>query len=421
METQIIQTLDEGTTKKYQVIVPNQIILNNFEQELLEIQKNAKIEGFRAGKAPLNIIKSKYQDKILKSIISEQVRKSVIKKIEEEELEIIKLSEIDLESIKIKPEQDFTTSITVITYPKIENINLKEITVERSFAKASTETTEKAIKSFAEQQSTLKEIENINHLAENGNVTMIDYLGKIDGVAFEGGESKNYQLKLGSKSFIDTFEQQLIGKKAGEELLIKVQFPENYHNQEFSGKNAEFDVKIHKIFESITPEINDQFVKENLKLENLEELTKLIKKDIELSQNEKFYHKFKEDMINFVDLNYKFELPQELIEEELKTNQQNQQPEGEIKKVLKFEIFLNKIAKDNSIKLENNDLQQELYEFGIKFYGQHQMVIDSFKNNKHFANMISKSAIEKKILEFITQNSSISKKEIFDTEIVEKI
>ena len=421
METQIIQTLDEGTTKKYQVIVPNQIILNNFEQELLEIQKNAKIDGFRAGKAPLNIIKSKYQDKILKSIISEQVRKSVIKKIEEEELEIIKLSEIDLESIKIKPEQDFTTSITVITYPKIENINLKEITVERSFAKASTETTEKAIKSFAEQQSTLKEIENINHLAENGNVTMIDYLGKIDGVAFEGGESKNYQLKLGSKSFIDTFEQQLIGKKAGEELLIKVQFPENYHNQEFSGKNAEFDVKIHKIFESITPEINDQFVKENLKLENLEELTKLIKKDIELSQNEKFYHKFKEDMINFVDLNYKFELPQELIEEKLKTNQQNQQPEGEIKKVLKFEIFLNKIAKDNSIKLENNDLQQELYEFGIKFYGQHQMVIDSFKNNKHFANMISKSAIEKKILEFITQNSSISKKEIFDTEIVEKI
>ena len=418
METQIIQTLDEGTTKKYQVIVPNQIILNNFEQELLEIQKNAKIDGFRAGKAPLNIIKSKYQDKILKSIISEQVRKSVIKKIEEEELEIIKLSEIDLESIKIKPEQDFTTSITVITYPKIENINLKEITVERSFAKASTETTEKAIKSFAEQQSTLKEIENINHLAENGNVTMIDYLGKIDGVAFEGGESKNYQLKLGSKSFIDTFEQQLIGKKAGEELLIKVQFPENYHNQEFSGKNAEFDVKIHKIFESITPEINDQFVKENLKLENLEELTKLIKKDIELSQNEKFYHKFKEDMINFVDLNYKFELPQELIEEKLKTNQQ---PEGEIKKVLKFEIFLNKIAKDNSIKLENNDLQQELYEFGIKFYGQHQMVIDSFKNNKHFANMISKSAIEKKILEFITQNSSISKKEIFDTEIVEKI
>ena len=353
--------------------------------------------------------------------ISEQVRKSVIKKIEEEELEIIKLSEIDLESIKIKPEQDFTTSITVITYPKIENINLKEIALERSFAQASTEATEKAIKSFAEQQSTLKEIENINYLAENGNVTMIDYLGKIDGVAFEGGESKNYQLKLGSKSFIDNFEQQLIGKKAGEELLIKVQFPENYHNQEFSGKNAEFDVKIHKIFESITPEINDQFVKENLKLENLEELTKLIKKDIEISQNEKFYHKFKEDMINFVDLNYKFELPQELIEEKLKTNQQNQQPEGEIKKVLKFEIFLNKIAKDNSIKLENNDLQQELYEFGIKFYGQHQMVIDSFKNNKHFANMISKSAIEKKILEFITQNSSISKKEIFDTEIVEKI
>ena len=421
METQIIQTLDEGTTKKYQVIVPNQIILNNFEQELLEIQKNAKIDGFRAGKAPLNILKSKYQDKILKSIISEQVRKSVIKKIEEEDLEIIKLSEIDLESIKIKPEQDFTTSITVITYPKIENINLREITVERSFVKASTETTAKAIKSFAEQQSTLKEIENINHLAENGDVTTIDYLGKIDGVAFEGGESKNYQLKLGSKSFIDTFEQQLIGKKAGEELSIKVQFPENYHNQEFSGKNAEFDVKIHKIFESITPEINDQFVKENLKLENLEELTKLIKKDIELSQNEKFYHKFKEDMINFVDLNYKFELPQELIEQKLKTNQQNQQPEGEIKKALKFEIFLNKIAKDNSIKLENNDLQQELYEFGIKFYGQHQMVIDSFKNNKHFANMISKSAIEKKILEFITQNSSISKKEIFDTEIVEKI
>ena len=421
METQIIQTLDEGTKKQYQVIVPNQIILNNFEQELLEIQKNAKIDGFRAGKAPLNIIKSKYQDKILKSIISEQIRKSVIKKIEEEDLEIIKLSEIDLESIKIKPEQDFTTSITVTTYPKIENINLKQIAVERSFVKASAETTAKAIKSFAEQQSTLKEIENINHPAENGNVTMIDYLGKIDGVAFEGGESKNYQLKLGSKSFIGTFEEQLIGKKAGEELLIKVQFPENYHNQEFSGKNAEFDVKIHKIFESITPEINDQFVKENLKLENLEELTKLIKKDIELSQNEKFYHKFKEDMINFIDLNYKFELPQELIEEKLKTNQQNQQSEGEIKKALKFEIFLNKVSKDNSIKLENNDLQQELYEFGIKFYGQHQMVIDSFKNNKHFANMISKSAIEKKILEFITQNSSISKKEIFDTEIVEKI
>ena len=126
-------------------------------------------------------------------------------------------------------------------------------------------------------------------------------------------------------------------------------------------------------------------------------------------------------MINFVDLNYKFELPQELIEEKLKTNQQNQQSEDEIKKVLKFEIFLNKIAKDNFIKLENKDLQQELYEFGVKFYGQHQMVIDSFKNNKHFANMISKSAIEKKILEFITQNSSISKKEIFDTETVEKI
>ncbi len=315
------------------------------------------------------------------------------------------------------------SSISYIIYGRRHSILFTSCHVswDTLYVKASAETTEKAIKSFAEQQSTLKEIENTNYLTENGNVALIDYLGKIDGTPFEGGEGKNYKLKLGSKSFIDNFEQQLIGKKAGEELLVKVQFPENYHNKDFSGKNAEFDVKIHKIFESITPEINDQFVKENLKLENLEELTKLIKKDIELSQNENFYHKFKEDMINFVDSNYKFELPQELIEERLNNNQQNQQSEDEIKKILKFEIFLNKIAKENSIKLENKDLQQELYEFGVKFYGQHQMVIDSFKNNKHFANIISKSAIEKKILEFITQNSSISKKEVFDTEIVEKI
>ena len=200
-------------------------------------------------------------------------------------------------------------------YPEIPAIDYKKIKLEKEKVEISDKEIEESQKRILKNFLQWVEQEN-TYKAEKGDKVNINFLGKIDGKPFDGGKAENYDLELGSKSFIDTFEDQLIGAKTGDEITVKVSFPENYHSKELAGKPATFDVKINSVSTPGEQEVNDEFIKKNLNIENLEKFHEMIKKELTSIYERGSKNKIKNAIFEWLKKNVKIELPKTIVDEE---------------------------------------------------------------------------------------------------------
>ena len=226
------------------------------------------IPGFRKGKAPLAMVEKMYGVEVLYEEAANLVLdKSYPDAAEESGLEIVSRPEIDL--VQIEKGKDFIYTATVAVKPEVTLGEYKGIEVERAVVEVTDEDVENELKKVQNQNSRLLTVED--RPVQDGDQTLIDFDGYIDGKQFDGGKSEDYSLTIGSHSFIDTFEEQLIGKNIGEECEVNVTFPEQYHAKELAGKPAVFKVKIKEIKVKELPELNDEFAEEVSEFDTLEE------------------------------------------------------------------------------------------------------------------------------------------------------
>ena len=253
---------DIESEKKIDLTIPFSIIKIEMENELEKLQKTYKMNGFRAGKVPVDIIKKNEEDRLFlrasEKTINSTIETKVFPFMEEkgkkvsiyEDYEIKKLEKgLDVE---ISFKYDLVPEIPEIDYENIE-LNKYEIDFKEEDLNRYIEATLKHNAKFTKQDS--------EYLSKMDDMVKISYFGTIDGVPFDGGKSDEYNLVLGSNSFIDTFEEQLVGKKAGDEVLVKVKFPDNYHQKALAGKDAEFQTKILEVSIKEDAELTDDFVK----------------------------------------------------------------------------------------------------------------------------------------------------------------
>ena len=316
---------------------------------LTKLAKEVKIEGFRKGKAPLEMVAAQVDTNLLnQEILENALSKSVAEAFLKEKVQAINRPEVDVKKFIPGTELEFTTTTEIM--PKVELGDYKKLGVKKEAIKVSKkevkETIERILKNFAEKKKVERE-------AKNGDEIIIDFLGKKDGVAFDGGKAEKFPLELGSKSFIPGFEEGLIGKKAGDELSLDLEFPKDYHAKDLAGAKVVFEVKIHEVRENVEPEINEEFLSKLGDFKTKEEFEKQIEEDLKTQKQAEADEKFKDELVKKLAEVSKVPVPEILIEDQKRSIEMDMQ-QNLMYSGLSLEDYLERMGKTREEWLEKD-------------------------------------------------------------------
>ena len=289
------------------------------EKAFNKLAENVTVDGFRKGKAPKNLVKAKIDpmkvldeaiNALLPKIYEEILTKDEIRPYARPSVDVTKVSDTELE-----------VKFILVTAPEITLGQYKGLNIGKKAVKVTAKDIEEALEGARKENATLVVKENEAAL---GDTVVMDFVGKVDGVAFEGGSAENYELELGSHQFIPGFEEQLVGHKAGEDVLVNVKFPENY-TAELKGKDATFECKIHEVKERKLPELNDEFVKE-LKIEGIETVEDFRNRkseDLKRNKEAEARREYMEKLIAEIAKNSKADIASEIIDNQVESRRQD--------------------------------------------------------------------------------------------------
>ena len=272
------------------------------------------IPGFRKGKAPQAMVEKMYGVEVLyEDAINEALDATYGDAVTESGLEVVSRPEIDV--VQVEKGKELIYTATVAVKPEVTLGEYKGIEVEKASAEVTDEDIEAELKKVQEQNSRLITVED--RAVEDGDQTVIDFEGSVDGTPFEGGKGEDYPLVIGSHTFIDNFEEQLIGKNIGEECEVHVTFPEEYHAKELAGKPAVFKVTVKEIKRKELPELNDEFAGEVSEFETLEEYKNDVKSKLSLKKQKDAATENENHVVDKVVENAQMDIPEPMIDSQV--------------------------------------------------------------------------------------------------------
>ena len=284
--------------------------------------KHFNVPGFRKGKVPMNMVKKYYGiEVLLEDAVNFAIEGSYSEVLKENNIIPVDYPKVDV--VEVGEGKDFVYTAEVTVYPEVELGEYKGLSIEKKTYEVTEEEVSKKLKEMQEKNARVENKEE--GTVENGNIAVIDFKGFVDGEAFQGGEGNDYSLEIGSKTFIDTFEEQLVGAKVNDTVEVNVTFPESYCKEELNGKPAKFEVTIKEIKVKELPELDDEFAKETSEFDTIADLKADITKKLEEANNERSEREFEEAVITAVAGNAKVEIPEVMVEKEVDKMVQNLQ------------------------------------------------------------------------------------------------
>ena len=421
----------EKTENKNEVKLEFTIEAEKFEQGMKTVyKKNARyfnIPGFRKGKAPYNIVEKHYGPEIFyEDAFNEVVPEVYEEAIKANNLEVVSSPKIDVTQMEKGKELVFTAVVQI--KPEVKLGKYKGIEIPKIEYNVSDEDIEKEIEAIADKNSRLVTVED--RAVEDKDVAVIDFEGFVDGVAFDGGKAENHELEIGSHSFIDGFEDQVIGMKVGEEKEINVKFPEKYFSEDLAGKDAMFKVKLHEIKKKELPKIDDEFAKDVSEYDTLEELKASIRKRDEEENEHRAKHEKEDAAIKAVCDNAEVDIPSGMIETELSRIMQDMDMnlsyqglnlakylqmigkteedfkkdyEEQAKESVKSRLVLEAVSKDAKIEVTDADIAEKLEELA-KSYGKSK---EDLEKNEELKKYVKENLSYEKTIDYILSNAKI--------------
>lgn len=421
----------EKTEKNNELKLEFTIEAKKFDEGMKKVfTKSAKyfnIPGFRKGKAPMAIVEKQYGPEIFyEDTFNEIVPEEYERELKENNIEAVSRPEIEVK--QMGKGQDLIFTAVVQTKPEVKLGKYKGIQLKKIEYNVKDEDIEHELGHMADRNSRLVSVED--RPVENGDITVIDFEGFVDGKAFEGGKAENHELTIGSNTFIPGFEDQIIGMKIDEEKDINVKFPEEYFSEELKGKDATFKVKLHEIKKKELPEINDDFAKDVSEFDTLEELKNSIKEKLESENSNKAKYETEDAAIKAVTDSAEVEIPSGMIETEIdnmvkdietrlsyqgiKLDQYLQmigktmedfrkENEEQAKTSVKTRLTLEAIIKEENIEASEEEINNKLKEMS-EIYGKKE---DELKENEQFMTYIKDSLRNEAVVKFIIDNAKV--------------
>ena len=314
---QIVETLNEGLKRAYEIKITAKDIESRVDAEVKKIAPQVNMPGFRKGKVPANLVRKIHGEAILQDAVNASIQESVQKTIEDNKLRpAMQPSVVSKDGKDIDPKlgKDVELKMELEILPDVPTPEVEGLKLERLQVEADKKTVEEALQKFAESQKQFETAPK-SYKAQIGDQCLIDFEGKVDGVPFEGGKGEGMAIELGSGRLIPGFEDQLVGKKANDEVLVKVTFPDDYNVETLKGKDATFDVVVGEVQKPKEAKADDEMAK-SMGLEGIDQLSELLKGQIEQELNGLTRTHMKRKLLDQLAASHDFEVPPSMVEAE---------------------------------------------------------------------------------------------------------
>ncbi|MHA1538934.1 MAG: trigger factor [Alphaproteobacteria bacterium] len=441
MQAKVEETLNKGLKREYKVVIPSEVVEKKLDVALKEIGQKVKVPGFRPGKTPTKVLKQRYLDNVMGTVVNELLTENTQKFLEKEGLRPVLQPSVEI--LEFDEGVDFEYKLAFEITPEFEIKDFSKIKLVGEKAVVSDADIEKSIQRVAETRKDAQSLKKQRPI-ETGDVAVIDFLGKLKGEPFEGGASQDFPLEIGGGQFIPGFEEQLVGLSKGDKKDVKVSFPKDYGKEELAGKPVVFEVEIKDVKENVSPEINDEFAK-SLGIESLEALRKVITERIAEDYDATTKAKLKEALLKALETEYSFELPEDAVGAEYKQVLQQSLPadhkkpelkEGEEedlekafdKKALKEHkktaedrvrvgLVLSEVGRTSEMAVDDKDIQQAIFAEARNFPGQEQRVVEYYQSNAQAIQNLRTSVLQDKVITSILDQVTVEEKEVTADEL----
>ena len=441
---QVTETKSEGLIRELKIALPAKEIEEKISFRLQELAKTASLPGFRPGKVPVAVLRKKYGPSVMGEILERAVNDSSQQALSEKNLRPTMQPEIEIISFEDGKDLEYSVSLEIL--PEIIPYDFSKIKLERLIPIENSGEVDEALIKIAKSYGENKPISD-KRKSMDGDVLSINFLGKVDNEEFPGGKAENFDLTLGSGTFIPGFEEQLVGVLAGDEVVVKVTFPENYGAAELSGKNAVFDVKVIELKEVIPAIIDDDLAKK-LGMENLGALKDSILEEQQREFNNMARMVLKRALLDKLSDVHNFELPSKLLESEFNTiwnqnqdqlnsrnntkkqdSQDSEKTEKEQKQEfqeiaerrVRLGLLMSEIGRINNIEISQEDINKKLMEEARRHPGHEQEVFESYKKNPQAMEQLSAPIYEDKVVDFIFEQAKINDKQATMDDLIKAI
>ncbi|MCB1530233.1 MAG: trigger factor [Rhodospirillales bacterium] len=427
---QVKEIKSEGLSHELEVTVPANEIEKHMEARLKEVGKTVRLPGFRPGKAPMTILKKRYGRAVMGEVLEKAVNESSARALKDKDIKPAMQPKIEVK--EFDEGKDLTFKIEVDTLPEFKVMDLKGLKLEKPVAKVDKKAVDESLQRIADQNPSSKPIEG-NRATKKGDILVIDFHGRTrdDGVEHEGMHAHGHKLELGSGQFIPGFEDQLIGKKAGETVEVNVTFPKEYGAKELAGRDAVFDVKIEEIHEKAKGEINDDFAK-SLGLEDEKALRAAVEEQMGREYASLSRMKLKRALLDVLDEKHVFDLPKGMLEAEYELilkqiESERQMSEDEDKSVsdeekaelreiaarrVRLGLVLSDVGNKNKITVTDQELQQAVIAEARKYPGQEKIVFEYYQKNPQMLESLRAPLFEDKVVDHVFSLADITEKEV---------
>jgi trigger factor len=416
----------KGLNKDVKVFIDKKTMNIHMNEKYEEIKGTVNIKGFRPGKVPKEVIKRQFGQAIFGEVLDKVLKDSSVRALADNKIKPAGQPKLDLKIYGEDKDLEYIISVTEL--PKVELKSVENIKFEEYSIKIDPKETDKRIKEIAKNQNNFVDVTD-DIKAVDGNLVIFDYKATIDGKDFNGGTGKNTQLILGKDLFIKGFDKQLIGVKKNEEKNVEAVLPENFPNKEFINKKSKFTCRILNVKKSEEVKIDDDFAK-NLGAKDLTDLKSLVSKQINDEYKNSLDKLTKTQILKEIE-NFKVEdIPENLVEDEVKVLSQGMSEEDSkksrknfeeiAKKRIKVGLILNEFGEQNKINVTEQEVQAEVQKQLRMMPGQEKMVMEFYQKNPQALASLRGTVYEEKIIDLIKTKAKSNKKELTKEE-AEKI
>ena len=442
---QVTETLSEGLRRSYDVVIPASDLASKLDSELNDLKTKVRLNGFRPGKAPISHLRRVYGRGIMADLVQKQIDAANKEIIEGHNLRLAMQSKIELSreqkeiEAALEAKGDLAFKIELEVLPQFELGGFEDIALERPVADVTEEEIERFVQRVADNRRTFNDRPE-GEGAETGDRLTVDFVGKIDGVEFDGGKGEAIEVILGAKNFIPGFEEALVGVKAGEERVVEARFPDNYANDSLAGKTGVFDTKISKVAKAEPLATDDEFAK-SLGYESLEAMRKEIRDRLEADYARVSREKVKRRLLDALAQRYSFELPRGLVDQEFgqiwaqverdqKASRKTFADENTTEEAARAEylaiaerrvrlgLVLAEVGRGANVQISDEEMSRALIERARAFPGQEKEVWEYYRNNQNALAELRAPIYEEKAVDHILGLAKVEDKKISPEELL---
>jgi len=427
---QVNETLNEGLKRGYSIIVSASELDERVNEKLVEAQPEVEMKGFRKGKVPMSLLKKQFGQRLLGEAMQESIDGAMNKHFEDSGDRPALQPDVKMTNEDWKEGDDVHVDLTYEALPTIPEVDLKSINLEKLVAKADDAAVDEALEKLAETSPNFKDRRK-GSKAKSGDQVMFDFLGKVDGEAFEGGSAEDYPLVLGSNSFIPGFEDQLIGAKAGEDKTVEVAFPADYGAENLAGKDAVFECKIKAVKEPAPAELNDELATK-FGAEDLNALKAQVSERLEAEYVGAARAVMKRGLLDQLDTLVSFELPPSLVDAEASQiahqlwHEDNPDVEGhdhpEIETTeehtslamrrVRLGLLLAELGQQAKVEVSDAEINQAVMAQARQYPGQEREFFEFVQNNQQMQQQLRAPIFEDKVVDYMFELAQVEEKEV---------